>query len=77
MSFHLDPKWIAKSWTLWLNVLVFLAALAVDVTNIPDLDWIDPKTVILVQCVANALLRLKTDQPVTVKRPKRRSLNVG
>jgi hypothetical protein len=77
MSFHLDPKWIAKSWTLWLNFLVFLAALAVDVTNIPDLDWIDPKTVILVQCVANALLRLKTDQPVTVKRPKRRSLNVG
>lgn len=58
------PIWHSK--TFWVNLLMGLAALLSEVSNVlPDL--LDPKWILFGLAVINLVLRLLTDQPVYVK----------
>lgn len=62
----MDPKPIQISWTVWFNVLTFLAA----VLALPEfVALVHPDVlpyIIAVQAVINLLLRIKTTQPITL-----------
>jgi hypothetical protein len=61
------PKWIATSKTLWINLAVLLATLAVELLPLPDLG-LDPKAVTIGLAIANLVLRTFTSQPVTLRK---------
>lgn len=64
----MTPKPLWQSKVLWTNLLVALAALLVELSNVPDLG-VDPKWVVIALAAVNGALRLVTSQPVSATPP--------